>query len=43
MEVPGLLTLLYVMNTLPAELDLPPLPWENKLLGALFVVSSSLF
>lgn len=37
MEVPGFITLLYVMRTLPAELGLAELPWQNKLLGALFV------
>jgi hypothetical protein len=37
MEVPGFMTLLYVMRTLPAELGLAELPWQNKLLGALFV------
>ena len=31
------MTLLYVMRTLPAELELAELPWQNKLLGALFV------
>jgi 3-oxo-5-alpha-steroid 4-dehydrogenase 1 len=43
MEVPGFMTLLYLMNTLPAELDLAELPWQNKLLGALFVLPLSLF
>ena len=37
MECPGFLTLLYVMNTLPAQVGLAELPWENKVMGALFV------
>lgn len=37
MEIPGFLTLLYMMNTLPAEHGITELPWQNKLLGALFV------
>jgi 3-oxo-5-alpha-steroid 4-dehydrogenase 1 len=41
MEIPGFLTLLYVMNTLPAQLGIAQLPWENKVLGALFVHSLS--
>jgi 3-oxo-5-alpha-steroid 4-dehydrogenase 1 len=42
MEVPGFLTLLYLMKTLPAELDIAELPWQNKLMGALFVCPLSL-
>jgi 3-oxo-5-alpha-steroid 4-dehydrogenase 1 len=37
MEVPGFLTLLYIMNTLPAQVGLSALPWENKAMGGLFV------
>ena len=37
MEAPGFLTLLYIMNTLPAETGLKELPWENKAMGGLFV------
>lgn len=37
MEVPGFLTLLYVMSTLPAEVGLKALPWENKAIAGLFV------
>jgi len=37
MEAPGFLTLLYIMNTLPAEQGLASLPWENKAMGSLFV------
>lgn len=37
MEAPGFLTLLYIMNTLPAETGLTSLPWENKAMAALFV------
>lgn len=40
MEAPGFLTLLYMMNTLPAETGLASLPWENKAMGALFVCPS---
>jgi len=38
MEVPGFITLLYVMNTLPGQVGLSSLPWENKAMGALFVI-----
>lgn len=37
MEIPGFLSLLYMMNTLPAEHGITDLPWQNKVLGALFV------
>ena len=37
MECPGFLTLLYVMNTLPALQGVTDLPWQNKVLGGLFV------
>jgi hypothetical protein len=37
MEAPGFITLLYIMNTLPAETGLASLPWENKIMGSLFV------
>jgi 3-oxo-5-alpha-steroid 4-dehydrogenase 1 len=37
MEVPGFLTVLYIMNTLPAQVGLSALPWENKAMGGLFV------
>lgn len=39
MECPGFLTLLYVMNTLPALQGVTDLPWQNKVLGGLFVGS----
>ena len=38
MEVFGASTLLYLMCTLPAKLDLAELPWQNKLMGGLFVL-----
>ncbi|CAG8955570.1 hypothetical protein HYFRA_00009524 [Hymenoscyphus fraxineus] len=38
MEVPGFLTLLYVMSTLPKELGIKELPWENIIMGSLFVI-----
>ena len=38
MEVFGAATLLYLMSTLPAKLDLAELPWQNKLMGGLFVL-----
>jgi 3-oxo-5-alpha-steroid 4-dehydrogenase 1 len=41
MEAPGFLTLLYVMNTLPAQVGLSELPWENKIMGALVVLLST--
>lgn len=37
MEVPGFLTLLYCMYTIPKENGLAGLPWENKAMGGLFV------
>lgn len=37
MEAPGFITLLYIMNTLPAELGIKELPWENKAMAGLFV------
>ncbi|CZR59579.1 probable steroid 5 alpha-reductase [Phialocephala subalpina] len=37
MEVPGFITLLYVMNTLPAG-GFWSLPWESKAMGGLFVL-----
>ena len=37
MEVPGFLIVLYIMNTLPAQLGLNELPWENKVMGGMFV------
>lgn len=39
MEIPGFLSLVYMMNTLPAEYGITDLPWQNKVLGALFVSS----
>lgn len=41
MECPGFLTLLYIMNTLPAEHGIADLPWQNKVLGGLFVIHYS--
>ena len=37
MEVPGFLIVLYIMYTLPSQLGLLGLPWENKAMGGLFV------
>lgn len=37
MEAPGFLTLLYIMNTLPKQLGIDDLPWQNRVLGGLFV------
>ncbi len=42
MEAPGFCTLLYIMNTLPAETGLASLPLENKIMGSLFVCPISL-
>ncbi|EON68891.1 hypothetical protein W97_08149 [Coniosporium apollinis CBS 100218] len=36
MEAPGFLTLLYIMWSLPQELGLERLPWENWIMAALF-------
>ncbi|KAI0484416.1 3-oxo-5-alpha-steroid 4-dehydrogenase [Xylariaceae sp. FL0804] len=38
MEAPGFITLLYIMKTLPAEHGITDLPWQNKVLAALFVI-----
>ncbi|KAL1898675.1 hypothetical protein Cpir12675_001782 [Ceratocystis pirilliformis] len=38
MEVPGFLSLSYTMTTLPERLGLDDLPWQNKVLGALFII-----
>ncbi|KAI0130292.1 3-oxo-5-alpha-steroid 4-dehydrogenase-domain-containing protein [Xylariales sp. AK1849] len=38
MECPGFLTLLYIMNTLPAQHGIIDLPWQNKVLAGLFVI-----
>ncbi|RAL65507.1 hypothetical protein DID88_001073 [Monilinia fructigena] len=38
MELPGLLTMLYIMYALPAEVGLKELPWENKLMAGLYVI-----
>ncbi|CAJ2511300.1 Uu.00g069250.m01.CDS01 [Anthostomella pinea] len=38
MEVPGFVTLLYIMSTLPGEHGITDLPWQNKVLGSLFVI-----
>ena len=37
METPGLLTLLYVMSTLPAQVGMAQIPWENKVMAGLYV------
>ena len=37
MECPGFMTLLYIMNTLPAQQGITDLPWQNKVLAGLFV------
>lgn len=42
METPGPLTLLYVMYTLPGQLGLAELPWENKAMAGLYVSCCSL-
>ncbi|KAK3387512.1 3-oxo-5-alpha-steroid 4-dehydrogenase-domain-containing protein [Podospora didyma] len=41
MEAPGFMTLLYMMNTLPAQHGITDLPWQNKVLGGLFVIHYS--
>ncbi|KAK5629413.1 hypothetical protein RRF57_005128 [Xylaria bambusicola] len=38
MEVPGFITLLYIMTTLPAQHGITDLPWQNKVLASLFVM-----
>lgn len=37
METPGPVLLLYTMLTLPAEMGLDSLPWENWFLASIFV------
>lgn len=37
MELPGPLLVLYIMNSLPAQLGLSGLPWENKALAGMYV------
>jgi 3-oxo-5-alpha-steroid 4-dehydrogenase 1 len=39
MEAPGFITLLYIMNTLPKEIGIETLPWENLCMAGLFVRS----
>ncbi|KAK0704886.1 3-oxo-5-alpha-steroid 4-dehydrogenase-domain-containing protein [Lasiosphaeris hirsuta] len=41
MEAPGFLTLLYTMTTLPGQAGITDLPWQNKVLAALFVIHYS--
>ncbi|KAF7924887.1 uncharacterized protein EAE98_004182 [Botrytis deweyae] len=38
MELPGLMTMLYIMYTLPNEVGLNDLPWENKLMAGLYTI-----
>ncbi|KAL0941563.1 steroid 5 alpha-reductase [Colletotrichum truncatum] len=38
MEVPGFTTLLYIMKTLPAQVGVHDLPWQNQVLAGLFVI-----
>ncbi|KJZ74405.1 hypothetical protein HIM_06215 [Hirsutella minnesotensis 3608] len=38
MEVPGFVTLLYMMRTLPAQQGIDDLPWQNRVLAGLFVI-----
>ncbi|PVH84494.1 steroid 5 alpha-reductase [Cadophora sp. DSE1049] len=38
METPGLLSLLYVMNTLPAQVGMTEIPWENKVMAGLYTI-----
>ncbi|KAK7753784.1 hypothetical protein SLS62_004149 [Diatrype stigma] len=38
MEIPGFMTLLYYMKTLPLENGITDLPWQNKVLAGLFVI-----
>ncbi|OAR02489.1 hypothetical protein LLEC1_05566 [Akanthomyces lecanii] len=38
MEAPGFLTLVYIMRTLPQQHGIHDLPWQNRVLGGLFVI-----
>lgn len=42
MEAPGVINLLYIMFTLPAQLGIESLPWPNWLMAGLFVSCSPL-
>ncbi|PQE07515.1 steroid 5 alpha-reductase protein [Rutstroemia sp. NJR-2017a BBW] len=37
METPGMLTMLYIMYTLPGQVGMAQIPWENKLMAGLYV------
>ncbi|KAH6999651.1 3-oxo-5-alpha-steroid 4-dehydrogenase-domain-containing protein [Ilyonectria destructans] len=41
MEVPGFMTLLYLMKTMPVLHGIDDLPWQNKVLAGLFVIHYS--
>ncbi|KAL3959549.1 hypothetical protein ACCO45_004666 [Purpureocillium lilacinum] len=41
MEAPGFLTLLYLMSTMPERHGIDDLPWQNRVLGGLFVIHYS--
>ena len=38
MEIPGLMTLLYIMFTLPKEVGLKELPWTNWIMAGMFTI-----
>ncbi|RDW91488.1 putative steroid 5 alpha-reductase [Coleophoma crateriformis] len=38
MEIPGPLSLIYIMLTVPSSIGLRGLPWENKVMGAFYVL-----
>ncbi|PSR82317.1 3-oxo-5-alpha-steroid 4-dehydrogenase-domain-containing protein [Coniella lustricola] len=38
MEVPGFLTVLYMMTVMPAEHGITSLPWQNQVLAGLYVI-----
>ena len=41
MEAPGFMTLIYLMRTMPQMYGVTELPWQNLVLGGLFVSPSS--
>ncbi|KPM43402.1 hypothetical protein AK830_g3136 [Neonectria ditissima] len=41
MEIPGAMTLLYLMKTMPIQHGIDDLPWQNKVLAGLFVSPTS--
>lgn len=43
MEAPGFMILTYIMRTLPVQMGIDDLPWQNKVLAGLFVCLAHVF